>query len=157
MLKNKRGEGYILTCVLVLVCSMILSVFVMFASAVNVIRTVRMNSITVLDSHVVKRSIDIYSSIKQGHDRTSSLKEDEYIDALTSFCTFERRGNYLYNYDEDGNEQYHISAPVLAYTEDGCLKVSASYDVIVPIYFAGVKITDAVVPVTVESRLSERW
>ena len=157
MLKNKRGEGYILTCVLVLVCSMILSVFIMFVNAVNVVRTVRMNTITVLDSHVVRRSIDIYSSIKQGHDRTSSLEEDEYIEALMSFCTFERRGNDLYNYDEDGNEQYHISAPILGYTKDDCLKVSASYEVSVPIYFAGVKITDAVVPVTVESRLSERW
>lgn len=49
MLRNKRGDGYIHVCVLILVICMILSVFVTFAGAVNVVRLMQRNTKTVLD------------------------------------------------------------------------------------------------------------
>ena len=57
MLKNKRGEGYVQVCVLIIVICMILSVFVTFASAVNVVRLTERNSKTVLESYLMKNSI----------------------------------------------------------------------------------------------------
>ena len=54
MIKNKRGEGYIWICVLVLVICMLLSIFITFASAVNVVRVVEKNSKTVLENFLMK-------------------------------------------------------------------------------------------------------
>ena len=73
MLKNKRGEGYVQVCVLIIVICMILSVFVTFASAVNVVRLTERNSKTVLESYLMKNSIEIYDSIKQGNNDADSM------------------------------------------------------------------------------------
>ena len=70
MIRNKRGEGYIQVCVLIIVICMILSVFVTFASAVNVVRLTERNTKTVLESYVTKNSIEIYNAIKKSHEST---------------------------------------------------------------------------------------
>lgn len=61
---NKRGDGYISTCVMIVIVCMLLSVFVTFAVSVNTVKTVERNSCVVLDSFVMKNSITIYDSIK---------------------------------------------------------------------------------------------
>ena len=73
---NKRGEGYIQTCVMIIILCMLLSVFITFAAAVNLIRIVRNNSLTVLDSFVIQNSIEIYDSLKNGTDLTESIDTD---------------------------------------------------------------------------------
>ena len=85
MLKNKRGEGYVKVCVLVIVICMILSVFVTFASAVNVVRLTERNSKTVLESYLMKNSIEIYNSIKQGNNDADALNASMYISDLAEF------------------------------------------------------------------------
>ena len=59
-MKNKKGEGYVSTCVMIVVICMLLSVFVTFAVAVNTVKTVECNSRVVLDSFVMQNSIEIY-------------------------------------------------------------------------------------------------
>ena len=51
-MRNKKGEGYVSTCVMIVVICMLLSVFVTFAVAVNTVKTVERNSRVVLDSFV---------------------------------------------------------------------------------------------------------
>lgn len=64
MLKNKRAEGYILPCVMIVIVCMLLSVFVVFFNSVNVVRMTERNSKTVLESYLMKNSILIYNSIR---------------------------------------------------------------------------------------------
>lgn len=82
-MKNKKGEGYVSTCVMIVVICMLLSVFVTFAVAVNTVKTVERNSRVVLDSFVMQNSIEIYDSIKQGNNETNEIDADEYREALS--------------------------------------------------------------------------
>ena len=157
MRNNRKGEGYILPCVLILVVCMILSVFVSFALSVNVIRMSKRNTRVVLDSFVMQNSILIYDSIKNGNDFTEYLDEDEYIDALCEFCTLDKRGENLYAYDNDGNENYRISVPEIGYNYDNTLKIYTSYTIFVPVYFAGVRVETVEVPLTIDSEFSDKF
>ena len=157
MRNNRKGEVYILPCVLILVVCMILSVFVSFALSVNVIRMSKRNTRVVLDSFVMQNSILIYDSIKNGNDFTEYLDEDEYIDALCEFCTLDKRGEYLYAYDNDGNENYRISVPEIGYNYDNTLKIYTSYTIFVPVYFAGVRVETVEVPLTIDSEFSDKF
>ena len=157
MLKNKRGEGYVQVCVLIIVICMILSVFVTFASAVNVVRLTERNSKTVLESYLMKNSIEIYDSIKQGNNDADSLNANVYISDLADFCTFVKVGNYYYHRDENGRTEYYISKPTVGFTETGKLRLYVSYNLYVPIYFDNVKISTAKIPITVKIDLEERY
>ena len=84
-IKDKRGEGYVQVCVLIIVVCMILSVFVTFASAANVVWLTQRNSKTVLESYVMKNSIRIYNSIKQGTTDTDAIDKADYVSDLTDF------------------------------------------------------------------------
>ena len=157
MLKNKCGEGYVKVCVLVIVICMILSVFVTFASAVTVVRLTERNSKTVLESYLMKNSIEIYDSIKQGNNDADSLNANVYITDLADFCTFVKVGNYYYHRDENGRTEYYISKPTVGFTETGKLRLYVSYNLYVPIYFDNVKISTAKIPITVKIDLEERY
>ncbi len=157
MLKNKRGEGYVQVCVLIIVICMILSVFVTFASAVNVVRLTERNSKTVLESYLMKNSIEIYDSIKQGNNDADSLNANVFITDLADFCTFVKVGNYYYHRDENGRTEYYISKPTVGFTETGKLRLYVSYNLYVPIYFDNVKISTAKIPITVKIDLEERY
>lgn len=154
---DKRAEGYIWPCVLIVIVCMILSVFVMFADAVNITRQTERNSRVVLDNYVMQNSIVIYNSIKQGNDNNTNLDSQIYTDALADFCTFARNGSYLYNYDDDGNVQFYVSEPKLEFVKDKTLKIRVSYTVYVPIYFAGVRVDTAEIPITVTSKFNEKF
>lgn len=156
-IKNKRGEGYITICVTVLILCMLISVFVTFASAVNIVRQTERNSRVVLDSYVMKNSIIIYNSIKQGNDVAASLNQNEYISDFSSFNSLDIRGNMLYCYDRDGNEQYRLTKPTVTFLQDKHLKVQVQYTIRIPLYFAGIKVSEAVIPMTVVSRFDDKF
>lgn len=78
-MKNKRGDGYIPACVMIVILCMLIAVFMTFASAVNMIQISERNSRIVLDSFVMKNSIEIYNSVKNGNDYTEFLDNSEYI------------------------------------------------------------------------------
>lgn len=157
MLKNKRAEGYILPCVMIVIVCMILSVFVVFFNSANVVRMTERNSKTVLESYVMKNSIIIYNSIKQGNDVTASLDTDDYIDMLCEFCTLEKIGNRLYSVDADRRVKYYISKPRVGFTNENHLKLYVSYTVYVPMYFNGRIVRTAVIPMTVKINLDEKF
>ena len=156
-MKNKRGDGYIMICVTVVILCMLLSVFVSFASAVNIVKQTERNSRVVLDSFVMQNAIDIYDSIKKGKDTITAIDADEYISEFSSFNSLDLRGSVLYCCDKDGNELYRLTKPVLTFITEGELKLQADYTVIIPLYFAGIKVSEAQVPMTVVSRLDNKF
>lgn len=79
VVKNNQGSGYFTPCVIVLVIAMILSVVLFYASTMTIVQTTRENTEMVLDSFVMKNSIEIYDSIKQGHDFTEKFDKNFYF------------------------------------------------------------------------------
>ena len=157
MIGNKRGEGYVQVCVLIIVICMLLSVFVTFAGAVNVVRITERNAKTVLENYVMKNSIRIYNSIKQGTNETDAIDEDEFIDDLASFCTFHKVGDFLYHNNADGDTDYFITMPRIDFSEANRLRLVVTYRTYIPLYFAGRHISTAIVPVTVKINLEGKF
>ena len=155
-MRSKRGEGYIIPCVLVIILCVVLSVLIMFANAIHTAKLVKRNSITVLDSYVTANAVEIFNSIKQGNDYISALDEDEYVEKFIKFGSLEKQGSRYVSYDGDGKTQYEISRPQICFVTDKSLKIKVEYTVYVPIYFGGARFATAEVPVTVESRLNAK-
>lgn len=156
-MKNKRGEGYVSVCVLLIIVCMILSVFVTFASAVNVVKMTERNSRVVLDNLVMRGAIDTYQSIKKGNDENAVIESQEYIDELCEFCTFEKAAHFLYHKDANGKDEFRITYPQVGYSVTKKLKYYVSYTVYVPVYFCGIQVSTATIPITVESKYTEKF
>ena len=152
-MRNRRGEGYISICVMVLVICMLLSATMVFAGAVNTVSIAERNAKTVLDSYIMKNSIIIYNSIKNGSSYTESLDADKYTEDLCSFSSLTQDGS-VYKAE---NGSYYITQPVVGFTTDNRLKLYASFTVFVPIEFNGTVIQTAEVPITVTANLDEKF
>ena len=144
-------------CVTVVILCMLISVFLSFMTAVNIVRQTKRNARVVLDSYVMKTSIEIYGSLKNGSDFLDALDEEEYISAFSSYNSLDLSGEMLYGLDEDGNEQYRVSKPTLTFTEEKELKIQAEFTVVIPMYFSGIKVSEAQIPVTVKSKFKEKF
>lgn len=153
----RKGEAQIRTCVLTVILCMLLSVFLTFAYSVNLIRQVERNSRVVLDRYVMTDAIRIYDAIKQGRNTDEELNGERYRTALAEFCTFAKNGNFYYSMDDDGKVRYYISPPTLGYTEQNTLKLVTTYTVYVPVFFAGMQVGTAEVPLTVTSKLNDKF
>lgn len=156
-LKEKRGDGYIFPCVIILVICIMLSVFIFFAGAVNMVRITKENSKIVLDSYVMKNSIGIYNSIKQGNDYTEVLDQNVYIDELCEFCTLAKDNYYLYSYDNDGKLKYMMTRPTIIFREEKTLKIELRYTLYVPVWFNGKVVQYAVIPIFINSSFTEKF
>jgi len=154
--RNKRGEGYLPVCIVTVIIAMLLSVFLQFSASVGTVSQVRDNSQTVFDNFVISRSVDIFAAIKQGSDDNNVLDAQSFRTELSEFCTFEENDGFLYHYDNAGNEEYRISAPVLSFDEENSLKLRCSYTVYIPMFFAGQKVGTAEVPIEIKSRLTSK-
>lgn len=156
-MRNKRGEGYITACVTVVILCMLIAAFLTFISVVGTIRMTKRNARIVLDSFVIQNAIEIYDSVKNGTDYTQELDETAYVEALCDFSKFDKSGDVLYAYGEDGEWMYSITKPVLSVTEEDTLKIIAEYTAIVPIRFGGVSVETVRIPVKVKSRFNEKF
>ena len=153
-LNNKRGSSYFTPCVVIHVIAMILSVVLFYATTKSTIETTRDNTKRVLDSYVMKHSIDIYSSIKQGSDFTEDIENSFYISSVSSELSLDYGTGYLYTVDANGEIIYRMTNPNVTYRVDNTLKLEASYDLQIPVRFAGEIIYWFTVPITVGSSLT---
>ena len=153
-IKNRRGGSYITVCVVVLVISMILSAVLFYADTMTVIETNRENTRRVLDSYVMKNSVDIYNSIKQGHDFTEDIENIFYVSSVSEELSLDLSAGYLYSVGGDGETVYRMTKPEVSFTVDRTLKLKADYDILIPVRFAGRTIYWMTVPVEVGSSLT---
>ena len=144
-------------CVMVVVLCMLTAVFIFFVTTASMVRVTKENSQTVLDSYIMKNSIEIYDSIKQGNDYTEALDANVYIDDLCEYCTLVKGSSYLYHYDSNGRLQYRMSRPKITFRQENTLKIQIDYTLYVTVYFNNRAVRNAVVLVTVVSALSERF
>ncbi|OJU18287.1 MAG: hypothetical protein BGN88_00905 [Clostridiales bacterium 43-6] len=154
---NKRGDGYLFQCVMIVVVAMILSVVIFYANTISLVRITEENTKIVLDSYVIKNSIIIYNSIKQGDNNTDVLDENLYIKDLCEFCTLDNSGTMLYSYNDDGSIKYKMSLPVISFREANTLEIQLDYTMYVPIQLDSKTLWYAAVPMTVVSSFSEKF
>lgn len=154
---NKKGDGYIPICILIVILCMMLAIFINFVSAVNIVRQTKRNARVVLDNYVMQNSIEIYDEIKNGNDHIEVIDTSGYINAFSSFNSLDLSDDMLYCYDDEGNELYRIMIPVISFVQEKQLKIKLEFDIIIPMYFAGIRVVEATVPVNVTSLFNEKY
>lgn len=151
---NNRGSGYFTPCFITLGIAMILSMVLFYANVMTIIQTTKSNTERVLDSFIMKNSIEIYNSVKQGHDFTASFDENFYVSQTSSELSLDLSSNSLYSYGEKGEIVYSMTNPQITYTVDKALKLKAAYDLKIPVYFAGKYVGSITIPLTVRSEFT---
>lgn len=154
---NKKGEGYVSTCVMIVIICMLLSIFITFILTVGIVKQVKRNSRVVLDNYVMEKSIEIYDSIKTSNSSTVAIDNERYIELLCHYCTLENAFEKIYNYDENGKVQYYLSKPELGFEEYNKLKIYVRYNLYIPIYFSGIRIDTATVPIKISSIYRDKF
>lgn len=155
--RNIKGMSYPMICVLIIILATIFSIILLFSSIIVHVDTMKENSKVVLDGFVITNATDIFNSIKNGNNYVSEIDAEDYCKALKKYCTFDGEDNLLYNYDKDGKEIYHITRPTLEMVTEDELKLKASYEISIPLRFAGTVITTATVPIEIKSLLTEKF
>ena len=80
--------------------------------------------------------------------------EKDYISEISSRFSLDIQGNTLYSYGEEGEIIYKMTNPYVTYKVDKALKLKASYTVVIPVHFAGKRLFDLHVPLTVTRSLT---
>ena len=153
-ISNKNGSSYVRTCVIVIVLVMILSAVMFYAETMTIVETTKENTEMVLDSFIMKNSIEIYDSIKQGHDWTEKFDENYYFSEYSSRFSLDFSGNCLYNYNKQGDIVYYLTNPNVTYKVDKALKLKVSYTLFMPVRFAGKTLYWLRIPLAVTSSLT---
>jgi len=146
--------SYITPCVITIVITMILSIVLFYTQCMTIIQTTISNTERVLDSFIMKNSIEIYQSIKQGHDFTETFDENYYISQTSAELSLDLKTNRLYNYNDDGSLLYSMTNPKVTFKTDKELKLNANYTLTIPVRFAGKYIFNLNIPITVTSSLT---
>lgn len=155
MLKDTKGEIYVLICVFLLVIMMVFSVILTYASVITCVKVQKSNTQIVFDSFLANNSIIIYNNIKQGKNATDGVDTNRFRTSLKEFCTFEERDGRYYSIDTDGSEKFNMSVPEMGYIEDERLELFVTFTMQVPIRFAGKTVSTAKIPVKVTSELTK--
>lgn len=155
MLKNTKGEIYVLICVFVLVIMIVFSVIFTYASIITDVKVQKTNTEIVFDSFVSNNSIIIYNNIKQGKNATDGVDTSKFRTSLKEFCTFVEKDGKYYSIDADGSEKFNMTVPEMGFIEDEKLELYVTFTMNIPIRFAGKTVQTAHIPVKVTSELTK--
>ena len=151
LLTSKAGMSHVKTAVLVLVVAMVFSVVFLYASIMAVMQASRDQTRRVLDDFVMLNSIEIFGRLKNGNDLSEELDELFYRSEIVSAFSLDISGDSLYAVSDQGGVEYVIAHPQVDYEVQNTLQLKASYDLAVPIRFAGNHLFDLEIPVVVKS------
>lgn len=143
--------NYVKTAVFVLISAMVLSLVLTYASIMTIVQTSKDNTERVLNSFVIENSTLIYSSIKNGSDFTTALNADYFMTTYLSDGTLDYDGTYLYNENSEGGYVYRLTVPQTAFTVANTLNLTCSYNLHIPVEFAGKTFTELIIPIKVKA------
>jgi hypothetical protein len=143
--------SHLKTAVIVLITAMILSLVLTYASIMTIVQTTKSNTERVLNSFVIENATYIYSSIKNGNDFTASIDSWYFIYKFYSDGTLDYDGFYFYNRDSDGGYVYRLTNPQTTYTVNNTLNLTCTFDLLIPLDFAGKQVTELRIPIKVKA------
>ena len=143
---------------MIMLFSAILSAVLFFSECVGTVTAVRERVLTALDGCVLKSAIASYDSLDDGADLMSGSPEERFEVLLSrQFSSLSREGGNFVCRAEGGEVLYSFTQPVIACSGDRRLRVSASFDITFPVCFAGEKLTDLTVTVSVSSSYDPKY
>lgn len=154
---NKKAEGYVRTCIMILIFCIGIAVFSSFLLAVNTVRISKRNTYKVIDGYVTMKSIEAFDSIKTGTDYISSFDEEDFKDYFCEYNGLQENGNEMIAKTTTGIEKYRVSDFELSFIENQRLKMQVKYVITIPVSFGDFSVMSAEVPITVKSKLTDKF
>ena len=151
VLQNKRGMAYVLTCVIVLVVMMLLSVLFQYRYVYSAIREQRDEAQMQLDSVILKSAMENYDALKRGSTYRgyidyAKLEQDAYV-ALGFADT-----------DAEWLEEhpYIMSRPQITPITEGGFGLTVTYNLEIDFFVLGEDYGKISVPITLTSKYTEK-
>lgn len=157
MIKNKRAEGYVRTCIMIFIFCVGIAILTSFLLAVNTIRISKRNTYKVIDGYVTVKSIEAFNSIKTSNDYIDHLDEEDFIEYLCEYNGMTKSGNILIAKTAGGVEKYRVTDLQLSYILDNTLKLQVDYVITIPVSFGDFNVFNAEVPITIQSKLTDKF
>lgn len=131
---NNRGDvSYVSVAVGVIFTALLMCVVLTYAKCTTIANMTEENTQLVLDSFVMKNSVEIFKSIKQGHDYTANYDEAYYQNYLADEVDFDDKDGKLCHMDDDGAVVYKMSVPSVEFITSNALKLKANYNLEMPV------------------------
>ena len=131
---------------------MIFSVIFTYVSLMITISRTREDTQRVLDSFIIENAAGIYQSVKNGNHRTLNSNYDtRFRNLVVAELGLTRVGNNAYHATDSGDIIFHYNNPVTTNITNGVLELKTTFEIVVPVYFAGNKLFDLHVPLEVKS------
>lgn len=150
LLNNRKGTSYITTAFIMLGIIMLMVVIMSFAFYIQSIRNARNDVRLAMDTYIMKRTPEIFASVKTGTNLTNVINADDMCDNLEE-AGYRRKSDGYYSMDPDDHVRWRISSPTLDFVIDGTLTATTEFTVTVPVYFAGTQFTSIEMPMTIKA------
>ncbi|MEE1075084.1 MAG: hypothetical protein U0K93_06370 [Acutalibacteraceae bacterium] len=157
MIKTKRAEGYVQTCIMIFIFCIGISVLTTLLLAFNTVRITKRNTYKVIDSYVTEKSIEAYNAIKTSSNTFEGLDKEEFKDCFCEYNNLENNGSVLISKTEDGKEKFRITSFYFNYLEDQTLNMRVRYIINIPIGFGDFRVMTAKVPVIIQTKLKDKF
>lgn len=157
MIKNKRAEGYIRTCLMILIFCIAIAVFMSFLNAIHIVRISKQNTYKVIDGFVTLCSIDAFNSIKVGSDYIEHIDTNAFESYFEEYNGLEQSGTTLISKTDSGYEKYRLTDLSVSFVEENTLKMQVDYTLTIPIKFGNIAVANATVPISVKSKLTDKF
>ena len=156
-MRNKRAEGYVRTCLMILIFCITIAVFMSFVTAVETVRISKRNTYKVIDGYVTQCSIEAFNSIKVGSNHIETIDENAFEDYFCEYNSLQQNGNILIAKTNQGYEKYRVSDLDISFIEDKTLKIQVEYTLTIPIKFGDIAVANATVPISIKSKLTDKF
>lgn len=138
ILLSKKGDSYILTCAILMLLCVIMSVLMNFLATTSMAQAQRKNTEQILDRYVQVNSIWIHDHIKNEKDITSSLETAQYITMLKGQQQLtENQPNTYTAYAKPGVVKYYITDIEMHYIAGEIAHIRVTYNLHYPFVFLG--------------------
>jgi hypothetical protein len=143
--------SHVKTAVIVLIVAMVFSVILTYASIMTIVQTTKSNTERVLNSFVIENSAYIYDSIKNGSNFTTAIDTNYFVYKFYLDGTLDYDEGYFYNRDSKGDTIFRMTTPQTTFTVNQTLNLTCTLDVLIPIDFAGKRVTELRIPIRVKT------
>ena len=143
ILTNKKGAGYILTCIMVIIGVVVLLVLLQYMSVYHTAKVRKDEIKLTLDGYVTRYAIESYDALKQGEQYSAYLD----VDGLKEGAQAEI-AEYI--------DQYNLSDIRITPLYTGCFGIQVEYVITIPFEMFGRKISDIHITVTTVSQYAEK-
>ena len=157
VIKSKRAEGYIGTTIMILIACIVIGIIMSLLTAVNIARISKRNTYKVIDGFVTLNSIEIFNSIKSGHDYTTVIDKDSFREYFCQYNDLTDGGATLTAYTADGDIKYTIKNLDISFIKKNSLKLQVDYTLEIPLSFGDFTMFKSTVPITVKSRYTNKF